>query len=344
MRRIGTILRNVRRWLGGRLPRRIGVLLRLQKPPAPPPRTMAESREQALAAWEHLVSQHAPHLLRESPRERRGEAPLHWPRMEPFASSQHRAWPPHAAGDDTAPLQQEQRQQARDPDSRAPRARPNRVQPPDNGRGTATRDAQPERPSLPEANARPAYSPDPESASPTEHQGWQTPAGPEPQSVRARPGDWTTDSTGNRAYPPEESVPSSGPRACSPEPAIPPSGRRAHERMNTPTPDAAPSTWAYTPHAPTPPDASRKDTSAETTEPGTLPRHRRSPWLETPIPAANQAAFEPGAPEPAPTPCRGNRWPELLNDPWPSPPDGPRPQWTEADRRQRLLDEQKGVL
>ncbi|TDT41750.1 hypothetical protein DES49_1852 [Halospina denitrificans] len=341
MSRIGIMLRGVLRWVGERLPRRIAGLLVPRQPERSAPLTMAESREQALAAWEQLVSEHAPHLMRESPRGRRGETPLHWPRMEPFASTRKRAWPTYPAGDYSAPLKQEQRQAERYGESGSPRAWPEGERTPGNTRyAHSGAGASPEPAEKHSVQSRcfgeqlgttPGTStPSMEPAPTTAHRGWQKPLTADSDSVSARHTNWCTESAGNRAR--------------SPDTAIPESAPPAHDWMTPPVPGAESAQRGYAPPMPEPPTTNWLATSTGVTTPAAGPQHPVSPWLETPVPEGNRPAFEAGNAEPGPQHSRRDAWPDLPSGPLSSPPEAPRAGWAEADRRQRLFDEQRGVL
>lgn len=341
MSRIGLILRGVLRWLGERLPRPIGGLLLPRQPESSTPRTMAESREQALAAWEQLVSKHAPHLLRDSPRERRGETPLQWPRMEPFASARKRAWPTYPAGDYTAPLKQEQRQADRSGESSSSRAWAAGARPPENtryarsGSGASPEPTGAQYVESPTSGEQVGTLPRTSTASieptPTpEHRGWPKPLTADSDSVRAHHTEWTTESGGDRARWPDTAIPASTPRA--------------NDRMTSPVPDPEPAQRGYASPMPEPPSQNRHASSTVETAPTTGHQYRASPWLDIPIPESNRPAFEHGAAEPAPQHSRGTPWPDLPESPLSSAPEAPRSGWAEADRRQRLFDEQRGVL
>ena len=327
MSRIGIMLRGVLRWLGERLPRRIAALLKPGGPAEPAPMTMAESREQALAAWEQLVSQHAPQLLRESAHERHRETTLQWPRMKPFGTSRQRGWPADPGEDMPAPACAPQHRQSGAPESSHSRAWEEGEQPPDSGRNPQPRINTAPEPSgepsfqdpIPAERAgitHPVYRPTPLPASTLGHSGWRKPV--------------ATKSTAGRGHSPETAPSAYNPGAC--------------DRRASPTPETAANKRGYGAPNPEPPFSYQRGGRKEATEPRADPRHRASTWLDIPMPEANRRAFEHGAPDTTPAHTRADPWPDLPESPWSSLTEEPRPGWTEPNRHQRLFDEQRGVL
>lgn len=339
MSRIAIMLRGFLRWLGRRLPGLIGVVAKPGDEEAPAHRTMAESREQALAAWEHLVSAHAPHLLRKSAGERNREAPMHWPRMKPFDTARQRAWPANAEIPETpSPAHTREHHVSDAPESSRRWVRPHDTQPGNADKkrssGVATNpqpDAQlPRRNAVPVAEASPVppdYHPNPAPAAASEDRSWRQPVTTGQDASRARVKTWSTEPAERRTH--------------AADPVAPAPNARAYDRITTPFTGQPASRRGYDPSAPAPATSCRKDRSSAVSEPGTTPHRRSSPWLETPMPEADRPGYEPGAPEAAPA---GDPWPELPDGPLWSPTGEPRPVWTEANRRQRLLNEQRGLL
>jgi len=333
MSRIGIMLRTVLRSLYERLARRIRRLFVPRTPEKSPARTMAESRKQALAAWEQLVSEHAPHLLQESTRKHKSESSLRWPPMEPFASSRQRAWPGYRPGDQAQAPYQEKRQTEHYEQPDRPRARPAGECPPENHSNThpvAGANSEPCGEQIRAATA--ARRPNPASASGPEHQSQRHPVTTSPDSVRNRHTGSATESPGHRAALPNTAIP------------VPDAGIGKRVAAAAPAPEPALSERGYDSPAPRPPDSYQRVASTETTTSGAGPRQRASRRLEVPIPEHNRPAFDHGVAEPAPQQARGNLWPELPEHRRWSLAGGPRPRWAEASRRQRLLDEQRGVL
>lgn len=327
MTRITRLIRDILSWLG----RRLSVRPNTSKSPT----SMARNRERAIAAWKHLVSEHAPHLLHESSQSQGHEPPLHWPRMlDPAPTGRQRAWPGMTETERMPPVMPRQRATPPMPEdaAREPRRR--------------AMDNQQPNPAYRKANHHPQASDNarqsagqtrPDTAHPTD-----TPVqGKRPRAPIASPEStghcfkrWlraistpsasrkvrTTDRT---TMPGHQSGESPGADCPSPE-------RRGWPPTETGDREPSVPVTGYRPPMPEPGNSANRGTGNGPTGPETRVFQEASARLETPMPASPARDSDPWAP--------------LPTTPWPEPAASPRPAWSAIERRRRLAHEQRGVL
>lgn len=338
----GSLLRQVLHWLERYLPERAVRLLRPASRARQTPSSMAGNRQRAIAAWEQLVRQHAPHLLQESAPDRAWETPFQWPRMPPFSTARQRSWPATPNTPSPDPVHQHcKHDPPGSPESSRKRAWTSKAQPyeppakarrPEYAHPEPTRHpfCQGELRHKPIGCVRQAVSPAPAPTSQAQHQRWQHPVTTEENASQAPPFEGASQSPATESH------------LHSAEAAPVSSNADVLSRNTSPLPESAPLNRGHESLAPEPPASYGESASHATPPSETHPQHSTWPWLETPVPETDHVAPDTKAPEPAADPRRGTPWPELPDTP--APPGIPRPEWTTADHRQRLFDEQKGVL